>query len=155
MADDAVQMLLDIEAIKQLKARYCLCVAKKDWDTFFTLFDEELEFVQPDGSIQAPRSTFYTFHKQHLQDSNVWGTVPCSTPIIEITGPDTATGIWAMEDVHIYPGEGPRVGHHGYGHYTEQYVRNPDGWKFKRIQVDYHHFVPLEGGYGGGAGDLA
>jgi len=30
MADDAVQQLLDIEAIKQLKARYCMAVAKKD-----------------------------------------------------------------------------------------------------------------------------
>ena len=58
MADEAVQKLLDIEAIKQLKARYCLCVAKKDWQTFFTLFDEDLEFVQPDGSVQTPRSTF-------------------------------------------------------------------------------------------------
>ncbi len=65
---------------------------------------------------------------------------------------DSATGIWAMEDVHIYPGDGPRVGHHGYGHYTEEYVRQPEGWRFKRIQVDYHHFVPLEGGYGPGAG---
>ncbi|MGE3691721.1 MAG: nuclear transport factor 2 family protein [Novosphingobium sp.] len=148
MTDAAVQQLLDIEAIKQLKARYCMAVAKKDWDTFFSLFAEDLEFVQPDGSRHTSRDTFHAFHKQHLQDTNVWGTVPCSTPIIEITGPGSATGIWAMEDVHIYPAEGPRVGHHGYGHYTEEYVRKPGGWRFQRIQVDYHHFVPLEGGFG-------
>src|SRR5262245_39420772 len=116
MTDKAVQQLLDIEAIKQLKARYCMAVAKKDWDSFFALFHEDREFVMPDGTIQTPRSKFYAFHKKNLQDTDVWGTVPCSTPIITITGTDTASGIWAMEDVHIYPGEGPRQGHHGYGH---------------------------------------
>jgi uncharacterized protein (TIGR02246 family) len=148
MENDAIQQLLDIEAIKQLKARYCMCVAKKDWDTFFSLFAEDLEFVQPDGTTHTPRSTFYAFHKRNLQETDVWGTVPCSTPIITITGPDTASGIWAMEDVHIYPGEGPRVGHHGYGHYHEDYIRTDGGWRFKRIQVTYHRFDALEGGFG-------
>ena len=46
MTVDAVQQLLDIEAIKQLKARYCNAVALKDWDTFFSLFAEDLEFVR-------------------------------------------------------------------------------------------------------------
>jgi hypothetical protein len=148
MQNDMIQQLLDIEAIKHLKALYCMCVAKRDWDTFFSLFAEDLEFVQPDGTVHGSRATFYTFHKRNLQDTDVWGTVPCSTPIITITGPDTANGIWAMEDVHIYPGEGPRVGHHGYGHYHEDYIRTEAGWRFKRIQVTYHRFDALEGGFG-------
>jgi uncharacterized protein (TIGR02246 family) len=151
MTDPAVQQLLDIEAIKQLKARYCMSVAKKDWNTFFTLFHEDLEFVQPDGTVHTPRSTFHAFHKKNLQETDVWGVVPCTTPIITITGPDTATGEWAMEDWHIYPGEGPHRGQHGWGHYDENYVRTAEGWRFKRIQVTYHRFDPLEGGFGPGA----
>ena len=151
MTVDAVQQLLDIEAIKQLKARYCNCVALKDWDGFFSLFAEDLEFVQPDGMVHTPRSEFYAFHKKNLQETDVWGVLPCNTPIITITGPDTATGLWAMEDHHIYPGDGPRVGHHGFGHYHEDYVRTEEGWRFKRIRVTYHRMEPLEGGFGPGA----
>lgn len=148
MLDENVQRLLDIEAIKQLKGRYCICVAKEDWKTFETLFIEDLEFVTPtNGVTLTPRSTFMAFHKTNLQDPKVWGVVRCFTPIITITGTDTATGIWGMEDVHIYPNTEPHVGHHGYGHYHEQYVRQPEGWRFKRIEVVYDRLDPLEGGF--------
>lgn len=149
MQDQSIQQLLDIEAIKQLKGLYCQCVAIEDWTTFFTLFTEDLEFVTPtEGVVYKTRSAFYAMHKKNLQDTKCWGVVRCYTPIITITGPDTATGVWAMEDVHIYPGDGPKVGHHGYGNYYEDYVRTEDGWRFKRIQVKYNRLEPQEGGYG-------
>jgi uncharacterized protein (TIGR02246 family) len=152
MADELIQQLLDVEAIKQLKARYCICVATEDWKTFESLFAEDLQFLTPDGEVHEPRSGFMAFHKKNLQDTKVWGVVHCYTPIITITGPDSATGIWGMEDVHIYPDiEGPQVGHHGYGHYHEDYVRLADGWHFKRIRVVYERMDPLAGGFGPGA----
>jgi hypothetical protein len=148
MSDDTDQRLVDIEAIKQLKGLYCRCVAIEDWATFFTLFTEDLEFVTPtNGMAYKPLSAFYDMHKKNLQDPKVWGVVRCFTPMIEITGPDTATGIWGMEDVHIYPGTKPPVGHHGYGHYHEDYVRTPEGWRFKRIKVVYDRLDPQEGGF--------
>ena len=148
MVDPALQRLIDIEAIKQLKGMYCRCVAIEDWATFMGLFTEDLEFVQPDGTVQKPRAAFEAFHKVNLQEPKVWGVVHCFTPMIEITGPDTAKGIWGMSDVHIWPGEeGPAtVGHVGYGHYHEDYVRTADGWRFKRIQVIYERFEPMTGG---------
>ena len=79
----------------------------------------------------------------------MWGVVHCYTPIIEITGENSAKGVWGMEDIHVWPGDGPRIGHHGYGHYHEDYVRTTDGWKFKRIDVIYDRMDPLEGGFGG------
>ena len=146
---ESIRKIHDIEAIKQLKALYCICVANEDWDTFFTLFTEDLEFTTPsNGMVYTPLSEFYKMHKASLQDPKVWGVVRCFTPIIWITGPDTATGNWAMEDVHIYPNTDPHVGHHGYGHYHEDYVRTADGWKFKRIKVTYNRMDPLEGGFG-------
>jgi len=152
MSEDKLQDLIDIEAIKQLKAMYCVCVANEDWDTFFTLFAEDLEFVMPTGDAFTPRSAFYEVHKKSLQDPKVWGVVRCFTPIITITGADTAKGMWAMEDVHVWPPfEGPRVGHHGYGHYHEDYIRTSDGWKFQRIKVTYNRMDALEGGMPEGA----
>jgi hypothetical protein len=152
MAEDRIQQLFDIEEIKQLKARYCLAVAREDWATFESLFAEELEFLTPDGEVHAPRSEFMKFHKANLQEPKLWGFLRCTSPIIDITGLDTATGVWQMEDVHIWPGEGPRVGHHGYGHYHEDYVRLAEGWRFRRIEVIYTRMEPLEGGFGPGAG---
>jgi uncharacterized protein (TIGR02246 family) len=149
MTDPALQRLIDIEAIKQLKGMYCRCVAIEDWTTFMGLFTEDLTFVQPDGTVQTPRAAFEAFHKVNLQEPKVWGVVHCFTPMIEITGPDTASGVWGMSDVHIWPGEGEgaaKVGHVGYGHYHENYVRTADGWRFKRIQVIYERFEPMDGG---------
>ena len=148
MTDPLLQRLIDIEAIKQLKGMYCRCVAIEDWKTFESLFDADLEFVQPDGTVQHPRANFMAFHKVNLQKLKVWGVVHCFTPMIEVTGPDTASGVWGMSDVHIWPGEegAPRVGHIGYGHYHENYVRTAEGWRFKRIQVIYERFEPMEGG---------
>lgn len=154
MTNETIQQLVDIEAIKQLKGSYCRCVAIEDWDTFFTLFTEDLEFITPgDGKVHTPRSAFYAMHKANLQDPKVWGVVHCYTPMITVTGPDTAQGVWGMEDVHIYPGTDPHVGHHGYGFYHEDYVRTAEGWKFKRIEVRYDRMDPLEGGFGPGYPD--
>ena len=73
-----------------------------------TLFTDDLEFTTPsNGMVYTPLSEFYKMHKASLQDPKVWGVVRCFTPILKITGPDTATGNWAMEDVHIYPGTDP------------------------------------------------
>lgn len=149
MQNEMVQRLLDIEEIKQLKGRYCICVAKEDWKTFESLFAEDLQFITTDGVVHEPRSGFMAFHKKNIQDPKLWGVVHCYTPIITITGPDTATGIWGMEDVHVWPGsEGPPVGHHGYGYYHEDYVRLHDRWRFKRIRVVTDRMDPLEGGFG-------
>jgi uncharacterized protein (TIGR02246 family) len=146
--DDPIQRLLDIEDIKQLKARYCRFVAKEDWEGFKNLFSEDLQFITPDGTRHDGRDVFMAFHEESLEKPKVWGVVHCYTPEITITGPDTAVGIWAMSDIHIWPGgEGPAMGHHGYGHYHEDYIRLEDGWRFRRIQVIYERVDPLEGGF--------
>lgn len=146
--DAAIQSLSDIEDIKRLKGRYCLCVATRDWTTFETLFAEDLEFITPNGTTHSPLSAFMAFHETHIQKTKLWGVIRCHTPIITITSADTATGIWGLDDTHVWPGDGPRVGHRGYGTYYEQYVRLPDGWRFQQIKVVFDRMEPLEGGFG-------
>lgn len=144
-----VQQLLDIEAIKRLKALYCHCVAIEDWKTFETLFTEDLQFISPNGMVREPRSGFMAFHRENIQIPKLWGVIRCYTPIITLTGTDTAEGIWGLDDLHIWPGNDEvRVGHRGYGHYYEKYVRMPEGWRFKQIKVEFERMEPLEGGFG-------
>jgi len=65
-------------------------------------------------------------------------------PEIEITSETIAKGIWALNDIVIWP-NGMRLD--GYGHYHEIYERGTDGWKIKfskltRLHVDF--VVPEE-----------
>lgn len=149
MSDESVQRLVDIEDIKQLKGLYCYCVAKEDWATFETLFAEDLLFLSPGGGPHTSRSAFMEFHKANIQGPKLWGVIRCYTPMIKITGANTATGVWGLDDLHIWPGhDGPHVGHRAYGHYYEEYVRLDGGWRFKKIEVIYDRMDPLEGGFG-------
>jgi hypothetical protein len=66
-------------------------------------------------------------------------------PEIEITGDDTARGIWAMFDYVEWPEQdGRRVGLHGYGHYLEEYVREDGAWYIARSRLERLRVDPLE-----------
>jgi hypothetical protein len=55
-------------------------------------------------------------------------------PEITITGPDTATAIWAMDDlVTMFRPRERRF--HGYGHYHDEYVRTDQGWRISRTEL--------------------
>jgi hypothetical protein len=65
----------------------------------------------------------------------------CHTPEIELTGVDSARGIWAMEDLLVWPAGSPMSRLQGYGHYHETYVRVEGRWyiqtlKLTRLHVD-------------------
>ncbi len=60
-------------------------------------------------------------------------------PEIELTGPDAATGIWAMQDLLIWP-DGTRLD--GYGHSRETYERLDGRWviassHLTRLHMDF------------------
>lgn len=123
--EDEIQRLVDIEAIKHLRGRYSRAVDTKQWDVYAASLTEDAVLTADSGVnegrdsivavVSGALATATTVHHQH-------------TPEIEITGPDTATGIWAMQDV-------VQIGTfvlRGFGHYHEEYVRTPEGWKIQR-----------------------
>ena len=140
--------LADIEEIKQLKAKYFLYVDTKRWEGW------REEVFAPDGELHVAeiRPEPYvgidailellmplldgvtTIHHGHM-------------PIITVTGPDSATGVWTMEDVHFWPGtryQGTAAGRmHGYGIYYEDYVKLDIGWRIKRVRLDRLHYGPM------------
>ncbi|HET6954494.1 MAG TPA: nuclear transport factor 2 family protein [Acidimicrobiales bacterium] len=138
-----VSTLEDIEAIKQLKARYFRLLDTKDWDGFADLFTEDCEHVLPTAEPRPPVST-----SQYLAD--LQRTLADATtvhhghmPEIVLTGPDEATGTWAMfDDVELRSASGEITRLQGYGHYFETYRRCDDGkWRISskrnvRLRVD-------------------
>lgn len=139
----------DIEAIRQLKARYFRFVDTKQWAELRNLFTGDARFEFPGlgnfdspeagvGAIKQALGEATTVHHGHM-------------PEIEISG-DTASGIWAMDDLVVrgddaspipgYPAEF-QPGLHGYGHYHETYRREGDGWRIASLKLVRLHVEPL------------
>ena len=122
--DDATAML-EIEAIKQLKARYCRYLDTKDWQAWRSLFsDDFLSDTSPaGGKVIKGADEFVAFTRKSLRSQATVHQV--HAPEIELTSPTTARGVWALEDVVRF---GPGVNLRGYGHYTETYEKVDGQW---------------------------
>jgi uncharacterized protein (TIGR02246 family) len=126
----------DIEAIRQLKARYFRTMDTKDWAGMRKVFTDDvvLDTTESGGSevsgadefmmfLQEVLSTAVTVHQGHM-------------PEIELTSSTTATGIWALNDIVIWP-DGTRLV--GYGHYHETYEKVAGEWKIKSSKLTRLH----------------
>ena len=147
---DLLRRLTDIEAIKQLKARYFRLMDQKRWDDWAMVFSKDAHLVVPEGgvdergraavvaSVSGVLEGVRTVHHGHM-------------PEIDITGTDTATGTWAMFDYVEFPSSpsGKRLGLQGYGHYTEEYVREDGEWRIASLLLSRLRIDPLEGGLPG------
>lgn len=129
----------DMEAIKQLKARYFRTMDTKDWETMRQVFTDDvlMDTTDSGGDIVEGADRFLAFLREAL-DAVV--TVHHGhTPEIELTSASSATGIWAMEDMLRWP-DGREL--HGYGHYHETYEKGDGVWRIKsstltRLRMDF------------------
>ena len=76
------------------------------------------------GSVTTTADEFVAFLVDVLADAVT--VHQGHMPEIALTGPDSASGVWALHDIVIFP-TGLRLD--GYGHYHETYARTPDGWR--------------------------
>lgn len=122
--DDA-PALLEIEAIKQLKARYCRLLDTKDWQGWRSLFSDDFlsDTSQAGGKVIRGADEFVAFTRKGLRSQATVHQV--HAPEIELTSATTARGVWALEDVVRF---GLGVNLRGYGHYTETYEKVDDRW---------------------------
>ncbi len=129
----------DVEAIKQLKARYFRTMDTKDWDGFLSVFvpDVIIDMTGEGGTRTEGALDFVSTVRSSLEDAV---TVHHGhMPEVTLTSPTTATGVWAMED-HLWWPEGSPIRHlHGYGHYHETYVKSEDGWRIASLALSRLH----------------
>ncbi len=127
--------LVEIEAIKQLKARYFRFLDTKQWDAWRELFTEDFR-----AEVYGPHPVIHFESRDEMVDSNrkILAEAPTvhhgHMPEIELTGPDTARGIWAMLDV-VKLG----AGFVGYGHYHEEYRKVDGHWRIARLRLTRLH----------------
>ncbi|HVJ99163.1 MAG TPA: nuclear transport factor 2 family protein [Acidimicrobiia bacterium] len=129
----------DVEAIKQLKARYFRTMDTKDWPGMRAVFTDDvvMDTSESGGGVITGADEFIAFLSETLAD--VVTVHHGHMPEIEITSPTTATGIWSMEDMLRWP-NGMEL--HGYGHYHETYAKTDEGWriastKLTRLRSDF------------------
>ena len=145
------EQLDDLKAIQELKARYCRFMDTKQWDQWRTLFSEDLVMdVSDDVPEELGTAITHGRDKSTAQVEAFVGhaiTVhQVHTPEIALTSDRSATGLWAMADVVIWPeGTSPMPGVnsiHGYGHYHETYCKEADGWKIATLKLTRLHVIP-------------
>jgi SnoaL-like domain len=129
----------DIEAIKQLKARYFRMMDTKDWDGFAAVFTDDVEIDVSDdgGDVMQGIAEFLPFLRAAIGD--VTTVHHGHMPEIEITSPTTARGVWALEDQLWWPDGAPIRHMHGFGHYHETYEKTPSGWRIKSLTLTRLH----------------
>ena len=143
MSDEAIarefRALRDIEEIKQLKARHCRLVDTKDWAGWAETCLTEDFHLDSGGGVQDGRDVVVASVSSSLDSGSTVHHV--YMPEITLTSPDSATGVWPMEDwIRVTIG-GNTVAFHGCGHYHEAYVRTDQGWRIKssvqtRLRID-------------------
>jgi 3-hydroxyisobutyrate dehydrogenase-like beta-hydroxyacid dehydrogenase len=138
----AAGRLADLEAIKQLKARYFRFIDTKEWAAFRELFTDDCKHWLPqDSAVPFMSNDEYFTMNEELLGTGVT-THHGHMPEITFLSDTEAEGIWAMHDyVQIEPPSG-RVSIKGYGHYFETYRKGDDGkWRIsskrnQRIRLD-------------------
>ncbi|WP_371794735.1 nuclear transport factor 2 family protein [Streptomyces sp. NBC_01718] len=136
-----VQRLEAIEDIHQLKARYFRFVDEKKHDQLVKIFTPNAKIVTDGQAFKSPKE-----FADIIRDAI--GAAPTAhsgaMPEIEITGPNTATGIWSMEDMLSFPA-GPNApqGHHGYGQYRETYKKVHGKWLIDSVVLTRFRMEPL------------
>jgi hypothetical protein len=143
---DPVDYLMSVDAIRQLKARYCRYIDTKQWHRLAALFTPDCRFEglgsAPPGAdvaafvagVSSRLAPTISAHHVHQHE-------------VAMTGPDSARVIWAMEDFVEFT-DGSTVketpgsrGFRGYGHYEEEYRRDDGEWRISflrltRLRVD-------------------
>ncbi len=130
--EQRITRMEDIEAIKQLKARYCeICDDLHNPDRIASVFVEDgiwesADFGQAKGH-DAIRELFKGF-REHFSFSqhNI------SNPIIEVDG-DRATGIWYLQGPWTVAEDGKETWMAL--RYDDEYVKVDGEWKYSHLRV--------------------
>ena len=135
----------DLEAIRQLKARYFRTMDTKDWAGMRAVFTDDvvMDTSEAGGSVVTGADEFLAFLQEMLEGATT--VHQGHMPEIELASDTTATGVWALNDIVIFP-TGVRLD--GYGHYHETYRKVAGEWriassKLTRLHMDFT--VPEQG----------
>lgn len=137
--------LSDHHDIAALKYAYVRCLDQKRWTEMRTLFVDDATADYSGGKYHYEGAdAIVEFMSTNMSSDSFHSSHRMHHPEIEVDG-DTATGVWAMEDVNVDPTLDFFL--IGAGFYEDRYVRTPDGWKFAHTgyRRTFETVMPMSG----------
>ena len=128
-----IRALEEVEAIKRLKYRYWRHLDLKEWDDLATCFAADATVSYGDGKYSFRGvDAIMSFLRDGLGKERGSVTIHQGHhPEIDLTGPTTATGTWALYNYMFNEKQnrGIRIG----AYYRDEYAKLDGQWKFKHI----------------------
>jgi hypothetical protein len=122
--------LVEIDAIKRLKYRYVRHLDLKEFDELEACFLEDATASYSDGTRSFDgRDKILEFLRSALGSTSMLTSHKVHQPEIELTGPDSATGTWGLEDVVILADQGLTI--RGAAFYADVYAKVDGEWRIK------------------------
>lgn len=131
-----LQQLSDMEEIKVLKSRYFRGIDTADWSLLESMFtqDVNVEYIGGDYHVKLKGAEAMA---EFLANSFHSGTLAMHQghlPEITFTGPDSADGLWYLEDIFINLEEEFHT--FGTAIYRDRYVREDGVWRMASTVYD-------------------
>ena len=125
------QDLVEIELIKRLKYKYARCLDQKLWDEIAECFTEDAHAAYSGGGYSFDgRDAIIDFLRRSMGAETFHSSHKMHHPEIELTGPDVATGVWALDDTVIDTQWNITI--RGASFYDDEYVKRDGRWLIKR-----------------------
>ena len=123
-----VQLLEDLEEIKNLHKEYVFCLACCQWDDLLACFVEDAtaeigDYGRCKGKKEIKEMAYNIFNKLFKTNGHIVGK-----PAISVKG-DRATSYW---NLYIFPNEQSLTW--GYGRYDCEYIKTDGKWKFSSVK---------------------
>ena len=128
----------DIEEIRRLKARYFRLLDQQDWQGVREVFAADAQIDVSSSTVSGSGGGVYRGVDRFVESVSkiLDGAVTVHhghNSEIEMTGADSASGVWAMEDRLWFPEGSPVRTVWGAGWYEEEYERIDGRWRITRM----------------------
>ncbi len=122
-----VDDLVEIAAIERLKYRYLRHLDCKEWDDIAGCFTPDATAAFSDGRHQlGSRDDIVAFFRRMLDSSHLLTNHRAHHPEIDLTGPDTASAVWALDDEVIAVEHATTL--RGTAYYEDTYRKVDGAW---------------------------
>jgi len=123
--------LVEIELIKRLKYKYARCLDQKLWGEIGSCFtDDAVAAYSGGGYTFEGRAAIVEFLQRSMGADTFHSSHTMHHPEIDLTGPNTATGVWALNDVVVDTQWNITV--RGASFYEDTYVKIAGEWRIRR-----------------------
>lgn len=123
--------LVEIEAIKAVKYRYVRGVDLRDADLIASTLTEDAAAAYSSGKLSFEgRDAIVSFIIDSMPAGELLSAHRVHHPEIELTGPDTATARWALDDTVILLNYNMTL--RGAAYYEDQMVKRDGEWRIHR-----------------------